>query len=94
MLINEFNDSVINLSPINIELRIKFNDNDDYSWYLFQAKPEKSEKGNILFYGYLGKIDELKESQLKAIQAKEESERANQAKSDFLSNIVTKLEHQ
>ncbi|MES2763794.1 MAG: PAS domain-containing protein, partial [Bacteroidota bacterium] len=86
-LVYEFDRAQDKMESINLELRIKFNSHEEYSWYIFQAMPEKNTEGILIFYGYLGQIGELKESQLKAIEAKNEAEKANQAKTEFLSNM-------
>ncbi len=86
-LVYEFDRSQNRMESLNMELRIKFKALENYSWFIFQAMPERDENDNLIFYGYLGQIDELKESQIKAVLAKEEAERANQAKTEFLSNM-------
>lgn len=79
--------SLESIKPINVELRLKHRVTGRYHWKLLQATPEKDNEGNIVFYGYLGPIDEMKEVQLKLLEAKEEAERANKAKTAFLANM-------
>ncbi|WP_317898002.1 PAS domain-containing hybrid sensor histidine kinase/response regulator [Aurantibacillus circumpalustris] len=79
--------STRNLIPINMEMRMKTRFSEEYSWKLLQASPEKDNEENIIFYGYLGEIEEMKKAQLKTIEAKEEAERANKAKTEFLANM-------
>ncbi len=86
-LVYEFDRSQEIMDSMNVELRIRFAGDQEYSWYILQATPEKDMSENLIFYGYLGRIDELKESQLRAIEAREESEKANKAKTEFLSNM-------
>ncbi len=86
-LATEFDNALDKMESINMELRVKLSSSDDYSWFIFQATPELDEGGVLMFYGYLGQIDELKESQLNALVAKDEAEKANQAKTEFLSNM-------
>jgi signal transduction histidine kinase/PAS domain-containing protein/response regulator of citrate/malate metabolism len=86
-LITEFDESQENMLPLSVEMRIKLKGAKDYSWFILQAMPEKDADENLIFYGYLGQIDQLKASQIDALKAKEESEKANRAKTEFLSNI-------
>lgn len=90
ILIETLQHSQENLTPFSIELRVNFNDNKEqtqYSWYLLQATPEKDQDENLIYYAYLGQIDELKETQLQALKAKEAAEKASKDKTDFLSNM-------
>jgi signal transduction histidine kinase/CheY-like chemotaxis protein len=86
-LFNLIDRALGSIEPINAELRLKDKKTGKYRWKLLQATPEKDEHENIVFYGYLGSIDEMKNTQLKLIDAKDEAEKANKAKSEFLANM-------
>ncbi|PBQ33773.1 hypothetical protein CNR22_18955 [Sphingobacteriaceae bacterium] len=86
-LLNILDTSTKQMSSINMEIRLKSDLTNSYSWRLLQATPERDNNDNIIFYGYLGGIDEMKSAQLKILEAKEEAERANKAKTEFLANM-------
>ncbi len=56
-------------------------------WIKIDAKPEKNEQGDIVWYGFIDDITKLKETEFELIKAKEESERAARAKEDFLATM-------
>jgi signal transduction histidine kinase/CheY-like chemotaxis protein len=87
ILIREFEHSKTQITNLNVEFRIKTFDAEDYAWHKLQAKPEKDQDDNLIFYSYLSPINELKESQLNASRAIEESQKANNAKAEFLSSM-------
>ncbi|PBQ33772.1 hypothetical protein CNR22_18950 [Sphingobacteriaceae bacterium] len=83
-----FAESSRTLKSINLEYRTILEDQGGkISWKKMEASPEKQEDNSRIWYGYISEFDDMKEAQLKILEAKEEAERANKAKTEFLANM-------
>ncbi len=64
---------------------------DDLRWMQAASRPERQENGDILWDGLVVDVTELKRVEQALREAKEMAERANQAKSEFLSRMSHEL---
>ena len=80
------------LEPWQCQFRVKSEDkNQPYRWVLGAARPQLTENGDMVWYGYLTDISKQKEFEAKLDEARKTAEKANQIKSDFLSMISHEL---
>jgi len=83
-----FSESARTLKRLNVDYRVTLpEENNRVSWKRIEATPEKQKDNSRIWYGYISEIDEMKEAQLEILEAKEEAERANKAKTEFLANM-------
>jgi len=83
-----FAESAKTLKKINLEYRIKVADEKNrVQWKRLEAQPEIQDDHSRIWYGYISDIDDIKKAQHKIVEAKEEAERANKAKTEFLANM-------
>jgi len=84
------NDSVANLRPWEWQGRFILHSGKE-KWVQGAARPERQANGDILLDGLLMDVTESKRIEETVREAKEEAERANAAKSEFLSRMSHEL---
>lgn len=79
--------SALTLEHFHYEGRIRTAKSGKIKWIKVDAKPERRDNGDIVWYGFMDDITKLKEVEFELIKAKEESEKAAQVKEDFMSTM-------
>ncbi len=72
------------------DYRVKFDDGI-IRWVSGNAKPQRETDGTILWHGFLTDITERKQAEEKINEARKDAEKANLAKSEFLSRMSHEL---
>ena len=82
--------SAINLTLWLHEFRVKFDDGTE-RWIIGNAMPQAEDKGSVLWHGFISDITERKQVEKEIIEAKNAADKANKAKSEFLSRMSHEL---
>jgi len=78
--------------PYEIEFRMRRASDGQYLWHLGKALPFRDSSGKILkWFGTTTDISETKRTEAALLAARNEAERANRAKSEFLSRMSHEL---
>ena len=72
------------------EYRVKYDDGE-VRWVLGNAMPQANDDGSVLWHGYISDITVRKQAEEALIAARNEADRANLAKSEFLSRMSHEL---
>ena len=84
------NASTATLSPHHWEGRLRL-PNGDVRWVIVRSRPERQPNGDLYRDGVVLDVTELKRAEEAMCAAKEEAEKANRAKSEFLSRMSHEL---
>ena len=79
--------AVVNNAEYSLECRLRQKDGD-YFWWLIRAVPIFDKKGNVIkWFGTCTDIQNIKETEIELLKAKEKAEESDRLKSAFLANM-------
>jgi PAS domain S-box-containing protein len=84
---NAWQNAVTNNAEYSLECRLRQKDGD-YFWWLVRGIPILDKKGNIIkWFGTCTDIQNIKETEIELLKAKEKAEESDRLKSAFLANM-------
>ncbi|MGE5084680.1 MAG: ATP-binding protein [Bacillota bacterium] len=88
LLDRALHDSQTNMNPINVDLRVRRADTNEYIWIRITGETEYDGYGNpVSTWGINQDITDLKKTEQDLIDAKNEALKSSQAKSQFLAHM-------
>jgi PAS domain S-box-containing protein len=84
---NAWQNAITNNAEYSLECRLR-NKDGDYFWWLVRGIPILDKKGNIIkWFGTCTDIQNIKETEIELLKAKEKAEESDRLKSAFLANM-------